>query len=381
MLKRIAIVGYAQSQHQENMRKTREDMVFDVVREAFRKAGILREDIDTVVSASTDVLDGRTISNVFLSMANGSYLKDETKVEEDGTMALYYALMRILAGTHDVAIVSASTQSSTFNPHQVSFLTLDPLFDRQVGLLNDIAAAALQARMYMNKYNVSEEQIAMVSVKNLTNAAQNQNAHRRMPDMTVEEVLDSKPYYDPIRELMMSPMSDGACAVVLAAEEKAREITDKPVWINGAGFCHDGYLRDRNLLTLDSLKTATDKAYEMAGIKDPYSEIDLLEVSEKFAHEELMIYEALGLCRQGKGKVLIEEGVTERYGELPVNPSGGALAADPICATGLARVIEAAKQIRGEADGYQVPDVRRALAHGQFGICAQKNMVYILSKG
>jgi acetyl-CoA C-acetyltransferase len=116
----------------------------------------------------------------------------------------------------------------------------------------------------------------------------------------------------------------------------------------------------------------------MAGIKNPLSELDVAEVSEKFAHEELMIYEALGLCKEGQGKNLIEKGTTRRDGSMPVNPSGGALGADPICATGLIRVIEAAKQIRGEAKGYQVPGVRKALAHGQFGICAQKNTVYIL---
>lgn len=378
MAKRIAIVGYAQCEHVENMRKTREDMVFEVVREAFRHAGILREQLDTVVSASTDFLDGRTISNVFLSMANGAFLKDESKVEEDGTFALYYAVMRLLAGTHDVALVSAHTQGSVFNPHQISYYTLDPLFDRQFGVLNDVALAGLQARRYMDAHGVSEDQIALVSVKNHTNAMDNPWAHRKMPDLTVEEVLESRPYYDPIRELTMSPVSDGACVVLLATEEKAREITDKPVWIEGIGSCQDPYLRDRDLLALGALRSAAGTAYEMAGIREPYAELDCVEVSEKFAHEELMMYEALGLCREGKGKVLIEEGITERFGEIPVNASGGALSADPVCATGLIRVLEAAKQIRGEADGCQIPDVTRALAHGQFGLCAQKNMVLIL---
>jgi acetyl-CoA C-acetyltransferase len=116
----------------------------------------------------------------------------------------------------------------------------------------------------------------------------------------------------------------------------------------------------------------------MAGIKDPSSELQVAEISEKFAHEELMIYEALGLCREGEGKKLLEKGTTAKGGKLPVNPSGGALGADPVCATGLVRVVEAAKQIRGEAAGYQVPKVKKALAHGQFGMCAQKNMVIVL---
>ena len=378
MRRRVAIVGYAQSHHQHNMQKTREDMVYEVCKDALRHADILREDLETVVTASTDFLDGRTISSVFLSMAVGAFMKDESKVEEDGTFALYYALMKILAGTYDVALVEAHTQSSTMNAHQVSYFTLDPLFDRYIGVLNDIAAAALQARAYMNRHNVTEKHLAMVAVKNITNAARNPYAHRKMPDLSVKEVMSSKLLYDPIRELTMSPISDGACAVILASEEKARKFTDRPVWIEGVGICQDYYLRDRNIENLDSLQTAARTAYKMAGIKNPLAELDVAEVSEKFAHEELMIYEALGLCKEGQGKNLMEKGTTRRDGDMPVNPSGGALGADPICATGLIRVIEAAKQIRGEANGYQVPGVRRALAHGQFGMCAQKNTVYIL---
>lgn len=378
MRRRVAIVGYAQSHHQHNMQKTREDMVFEVCKEALHNAGILREHVDTVVTASTDFLDGRTISSVFLSMAVGAFMKDESKVEEDGAFALYYGLMKILAGSHDVALVEAHTQGSTMNAHQVSCFTLDPLFDRSIGVLNDVSAAALQARAYMNRHSVSEKHLAMVAVKNLTNAARNPYAHRKMPDLTEKEVMSSKLYCEPIRELTMAPVSDGACAVILASEEKAKKITDKPVWIEGVGTCQDPYLRDRNIERLDSLQAAARTAYKMAGIKNPLSELDVAEVSEKFAHEELMIYEALGLCKEGEGKKLIEKGTTRKDGDMPVNPSGGALGADPTCATGLVRVIEAAKQIKAEAGRYQVPGVRKALAHGQFGICAQKNIVFVL---
>ena len=378
MLRRIAIVGYAQSHHQYDVQQTREDMVFEVARAALKHAGILREDVGTVVTASTDYLDGRTISNVFLSMAVGAYLKDESKVEEDGAMALQYAMMRLQSGAHDVALVEAHTQAFTFNPHQVSVYTLDPLFDRQIGVLNDVALAAIQARMYMDAYGVSEEELAMVAVKNLANAGHNPHAHRRMQDVTLEEVLESKLYYDPIRELTMSPISDGAAVVILAAEEKARKITDRPVWIEGVGLCADAYIRDRSLTRLDSLKKAAARAFQQAGITDPFNQLDLAEVTERYAHEELMITEALGLCREGKGAALVTNGVTDFEGDFPVNPSGGALGADPICATGLVRVIEAAKQIRGEANGYQIPGANRALAHGQFGMCAQKNAVLVL---
>ncbi len=378
MSKKVAIIGYAQSHHQSDLPKTREDLVFDVVKEALKKADILREDLGTVVTSSTDFLDGRTISNVFLSMAVGAFLKDESKVEEDGTNALFYAMMKLMAGAYEIALVEAHTIGWTFNPHQVAYYAMDPLVERQIGLLNDISAGALQARMYMDKFGVSREDLARVSVKNLTNAASNPFADRRLPEIGIPEVLNSKMYYDPLTELMISPVSDGCAVVILASEEKAKQVCEKPVWIQGAATFQDDYIRDRNLLGLDSLKKSAQAAYHMAGISDPFNELNLAEVSEKYAHEELMIYEALGLCREGKGKMLLEKGITSKCGEFPVNPSGGALGADPVCATGLIRVVEAVRQIRGEADGHQVPGVKRALAHGQFGPCAQKNTVIIL---
>jgi acetyl-CoA C-acetyltransferase len=378
MKNKVAIVGYAQSRHQYDMPKTREDMVFEVCKGAIKNAGITRSDVGAVVNCSTDFLDGRTISSMFLCMAVGAHLKDESKVEEDGAMAMQYAMMKILSQSCDVALVEAHTQGWTFNPHQMWAHTLDPLLDQQVGVMNDVAAAALQADMYMDACGVSEEHLALVSVKNLANAGSNTYAHRRMPDVSIDEVLDSKVYYSPITELMMSPVSDGAAALILASEEVAREICKDPVWIQGLGSCADGYLRDRDLTSMGSLKKAADAAYEMAGITDPFNELDVVEISERYAHEELMAYEALGLCREGKGGALIENGVTDVDGELPVNASGGALGADPVCATGLVRVIEAAKLIRGDDNYSNASGINRALAHGQFGICAQKNIVYIL---
>ncbi|MEX2705560.1 MAG: thiolase family protein [Candidatus Freyrarchaeum guaymaensis] len=378
MREKVAIVGYAQTHHQADIPMTREDMVFEVAKGAAEMAGITREDIDTVINASNDYLDGRTISELFLTMPAGAYLKDYTKVEMDGAFAVFYGMLKILSGTHDIALIVANTQGSTFNPHQVSVYTLDPLFDRQVGVINDVAAAAIQAKMYMNKYDVSEEELAAVSVKNLSNAAKNPYAHRRIPGITLEEVLESKLYYDPVRELTMSPISDGACAVVLASEKKAWELTDNPVWIEGIGSSQDSYLRDRNLTKLEGLEAAAKRAYRMAGIREPFAELDVAEVSERYAHEELMIYEALGFCEEGRGGALMDSCATYLDDQLPVNPSGGALSADPITATGLIRIVEAVMQVRGEANRNQVSGAQLALAHGQTGICAQSNIVYIL---
>ncbi len=375
---KVAVIGYGQVPFGWDLEMTREEMVFEAASRALQNAGIDREDVCTVISASTDFLDGRTISNCMLIGATGGYLKDESKAEEDGMYAVLYAMERLLSGTHEIALVTAHTMSWTFNPHQVSVYMLEPFFDRQNEYLYDISIAAIQARMYMNRYGVDEEDIALVSVKNLRNAARNPFAYAKMPDVTIDEVLDSKLYSDPLRELMIAPVCDGACSVVLATEEKAREICDNPVWIEGVGNCTDAYLRDRDLGKLASLEIAARKAYSMAGVSDPYREIDVVEITERFAHQELMAYEALGLCREGRGRNLVEEEMTEIYGEIPVNPSGGAMAGDAVCATGIARLIEAVKQIRGEAGKYQVDDVSKAVAHAQWGIAAQKNIVFVL---
>ena len=122
------------------------------------------------------------------------------------------------------------------------------------------------------------------------------------------------------------------------------------------------------------MELAVKMAFDMAGIKDPKSAIDLAEFFEAYAHEELIFTEALGLAEKGKGPNLN----SEIGGDFPVNPSGGALGGNPPCATGLIRIIEAAKQIKGEANGYQVKNAKRAIASGQIGMCAQNNIVYIL---
>ncbi len=374
---RIAIVGYAMSKLEQDIEKTREEAVFEVARAALQSTGITREEVDTVISASTDFLDGRTISNCMLIGASGAYLKDESKVEEDGMFAVLYAAQRIMSGIHDIALVVAHTHSWIFNPIQVTRYMLEPWFDRQNDLLNEVTLAALQAKMYMEKSGANDLNFAEVCVKNLRNAVKVPYTFRKFNDVTVEEVLESRIFSDPLTEFMIAPPCDGAAAVVVASEKAVKNMCNDPVWIKGIGNACDNYLRDRDMARLGSLEIAAKSAYKMAEIDDPVRQIDVAEITERFAHQELMAYEALGFCREGKGKVLIEEGITEVYGEIPVNPSGGALAGDPICATGLIRLIEAAKQIRGEAEN-QVDNCKVALAHAQWGLLAQKNIVFVL---
>jgi acetyl-CoA C-acetyltransferase len=375
--KEVAIVGYAQTPYVADFEKSREMMVLEATRAVLDNAGIKREDLDTIITANNDYLDGRTISNMRLVEPAGSWRKNESKVEMDGAFAMLYAVTRILSGDHDIALVLGESQASVYAGILPGIMMLDPTFDRQRWLLNEVSAAALQASAYMNASGASEDQIAGVAAKNLDNASRNPVAMRPMAGADAGKVKASRPLYSPITELMMAPQCDGACALVLASGKAAAKF-DNPVWVKGVGFAHDSYLTERPLDSMSSLKMAADSCYKQAGIEDAASQVDLAEVYERFAHEELMAYEALGLCEPMKGGAFFDSGATKMDGKLPVNASGGALGANVECAAGLARVIEAAMQIRGDAGEHQVEGVKTALAHGQTGICAQENIVFVL---
>jgi len=379
-MEKVGIVGYNQVKLSSDANYGRYEMIFEAVRGAMDKAGLKKKDISTVISCTNDYYDGRTISNCFTVEVGGGYMADETKVEMDGAHAVLYGLMRILSGNHKLAVVWGGSMASCFPYHATRLFETDPTWERQMALVNDVTASGFQMRAYMEKYGISAEEIAKVAVKNRKNSAKNPLAlpESQNPNLTVQDVLNSDIYADPVTELMVAQPCDGVAALLLAPEQQALKITDEPVWITGVGWYQDAYyLGDRDLSTIRSMELAGRKAFDIAGIKSPRNEIDVAELFEAYAHEELILAEALGLVEKGKGPTLN----TEIGGDLPINPSGGALGGNPPCATGLIRIIEAAKQLRGEANGYQVSGAKRAIASGQIGMCAQNSILYVLEKG
>jgi len=199
-------------------------------------------------------------------------------------------------------------------------------------------------------------------------------------DITVKDVLKSEILVDPIRLLDTKPTSDGACAMILAREEKARKLTAKPVWITGISNCYEThYLGDRDLAECEALVSAAQSAYKMAGITNPRKEVDLAEICDEYSYQELLWMEGLGLCGRGEAGKLIDVGVTQLGGQLPVNLSGGMLSGNPTVVAGLARVAEAVLQLQGKAGKRQVPGASVALAHGVTGFCGQHQCVVVLS--
>jgi acetyl-CoA C-acetyltransferase len=336
--------------------------------------------MDNIITNSQDFWDGRTISNRTVSEACGSVLRSESKVAMDGSFAVFYAAMRILSGCYDSCLLVSHCKMSEGDPHVINNAMFDPLYQRIMGF-DELCTCALQARRYMNQHKISEEQCAKVSVKNLKNGKLNPYVHRSM-EVTVDQVMRSAKLADPIKELDAYPVTDGACAMILAIEDKARKWSSTPIWLTGMASRLDSfYLGDRDLAETASLTLAAKKAYQMASVSNPRKEIDLVELSEFYSYQELLWLEGMGFCRPGEAGKILDKGITGLEGELPVNPSGGILSGNPVTVAGAVRVAEAALQLMGKAGGHQVEGARRALAQGHCGPCGQGQCVIILEKG
>jgi acetyl-CoA C-acetyltransferase len=378
MIDPIAIVGVAQTSYERRKKdKTYYDLVYEVTRDALGDAGLTLDDIDGVVTVSNDFWDGRTISGMAVGDAAGVHDKNVSTVSGDGTFGAAYGAMRALGGGGTTLVVVHS-KGSEGDPSTITNGMFDPIFQRLLGI-DYVTSAALQCRRYLEAHGVAEEQLAQVSVKNHGNAGN--NPHAQLPlDLSVADVMASRPIADPLKLLDCSPVSDGAAAIILAPEERAGKAKTRPVWVKGVAHCADEYvLGERDLADPKALRDAAKRAYAMAGVTDPVAELDLIELYDAFSYMEPLWLEGLGVCEPGQGATLIDKGLTTMGGALPVNPSGGVLSAHPVLVAGLARIIEAALQLRGEAGARQVAGAKRALAHGINGPCGQSHCVWVLS--
>lgn len=377
-MRKVAITHVAQSSGVES-RESLMDFTYRVNKEILDKAGLKREDVGCIIAGAADIFhSGLSCANAFDWDGIGAFLKEGSRAEESA-MSFIYGCMRIMSGYYDTVLVTALVKGSE-NPDNDPITSFygDPFYLRPLGV-NESSVAALQMRQYMERYRVTEEQCAKVVVKNLGNALRNPCADRKRR-ISIEDVMRSERVYDPLKALECAPKSDGVVAVLLASESRAKKLTKKPAWLAGYGCSMDHFNPgDRNLLN-GHLRIAAEKAYRAAGIRDPRKRIHVAEVCEPYAFQELLWCEQLGFCNEGKGGHMIDSGMTEMDGELPVNPSGGVLATNPYPARGLYRIAEAALQVKGEAGEHQVGrKVKTALAHSTHGFGGQCHSVVILS--
>jgi benzoylsuccinyl-CoA thiolase BbsB subunit len=224
------------------------------------------------------------------------------------------------------------------------------------------AAFAMLARLHMEKYGKTKEQLAMVSVKNYKNGSLNPRCHMKKK-LTIDEVLNSPMIADPLTRYSCCPVSDGAAAVILASEKVARRFTSKPVELVASVLASGKRTKYRLIHEESEISIrAANAAYEIAGLGP--KDVDVCELHDPFTIAELVHYEDLGFCEKGEGGRFIEEGRSEINGDVAVSPSGGLLAkGHPLGATGIAQVVEIFWQLRGEAGVRQVPNAKVGLAH------------------
>ena len=376
-MEKIAIVGVGQTKYERNKEESFDELVFEAATGALKDAGGEIGDIDNIVTVSNDFWDGRTISSMAIQDAAGSWGKDISTVEGDGTFGALYGMMRILSGSFDTALVVSHMKGSESIMNLITNAMFDPIYQRSLGV-DATSSAALQARSYMEMSGATEEDFALVSVKNHKNAMNNPFAQLPL-DISVDDVMASKKLAEPLKLLDCSPISDGAAAMVLTNEKGGKRFKSNPVWIKGVGYTSDSYnLGYRDLARSRALVEASKKAFSMAGIKDPLKELDVCELYDAYSYMELMWYEGIGLAGEGKGAELIKSGETGVDGNLPVNPSGGVISAHPVLVAGMARLIEATLQVRGDADKRQIKGAKTALAQGINGPCGQAHCIFVV---
>lgn len=343
MKKKVGIVGYALSSFQDEAKESGEEITFRVSRAALDNAGISLEKVHTVVIPTTDAYDGVTISNAWLIPATGGFKKDATRVENGGVAAIFSAFASILSKSAEFVLV-ASADAVAFDDAVVSNGSVDPFFVRPIGV-NNIVFYALVATAYMKANNITERDLALIAAKNYQSGVKNPHAHIRK-NYSVEDILASPMICWPLRSLETAPISKGGAAILLASEERTKELTPNPIWITGIGAgTSPYYVNWKSKLEMAGLRRACANAYKMADIRDPAAEINVAEVFDPFSPFELSTYEALGLCKTGEALELFRSGMTSGDGGKPVNPSGGGLCTNPPSSGGLFRTIQAVEYL------------------------------------
>lgn len=344
----IAIVGWSISPLVRATDQTEAQMLLDVVSGAVADAGITRGDVDFTCAGSCDYVAGQAFSFVVNIDAIGAWPpKRDSHVEMDGAWAMYEAWLRLQLGDIDIACAMGSGRSSTADPALIYPMEMDPFYLAPLGA-DPMSFAALQARALLDAGKVTERQMAEVAARCRRDATANPRA-QVAGDADVDELLRGDYVRAPLRRHDVPPITDGACAVVLARGDRARELCERPAWIRG--FAHVSELHYPGMRDLRSSPSTTSAA-KAAGIEE--APVEVAELHAAFTHEEPLLREALGLGS-----------------EVVVNPSGGPLAANPVMATGLVRIAEAAGQIRHHGR-------HRTLGHATSGPCLQQNLVCIL---
>ena len=386
MARKVCVIGAGLTLFRRRMLETGKELSYEACRMALDSAGIERKEVDSVVMGTApDAFDGVHMKGEYLLDGAAGYKRPYSRVFVGGATGVYTpvsAWWHVASGMSDVCLAVAEEKMSPLQPHpQYAFWSIfDHTIERPLGVTL-LWIFALEMRRYMAVHGIREEEIAQVAVKNKRNALDHPCA--QIPgNITVQDVMNSEPMVWPVKRLDVSPPSDGAAAVILASEEFAKKLTKEPVYVAGCGWNIDStYWTDRDLYYPQYLENAGKMAYKQAGINNPRKEIDVAEVYDPFDYKELHHMEGLQLAKKGEAPKLTTAGVTQRNGELPINPSGGLLGVgNPIAAAGMMKVCEIYFQLTHQAGKRQVKkEVHTGLAQA-WGDLMQYSSVFIMRR-
>jgi acetyl-CoA C-acetyltransferase len=370
MARRAAIIATGQTKHVSKRRDVNiPELISEAVRACLEDAEMKPSDIDAVVFGNMEHFEGvynPILWSVDVIGAIGKHTMMVTTGGTTGASVAHAGYYHAASGCFDTVLCVGWEKQSDGDTTAGLIFQADPLFERS-NMAGAIGSFALGASEYMAEFGITEEQAAMVSVKNRGNGCKNPFSHLQK-EITIEDVMNSRLLAWPIKLLDMCPTSDGACAMIVASEEAAKNKSpNRPAWFKALSTRHDQpFNSDLNgLIQMRSLTDAAKEAYSQAGITDPLKELDVAELYEPCTFAELSWYEALDFCGLGEaGRLMMESGATQMGGELPVNPSGGVISTNCIGATAMLRVAEAAIQIMGKGGERQVDGANTAMATG-----------------
>lgn len=385
-MSKVAIIGAGMTKFVRRAQETSKELAYLAAKAALDSCGMRLSDIECVaVGSAPDAFDGVHQKGEYLADGSGGWNKPTMRVfvgGATGVHAVIHGWYHVASGMFDTCLVVCEEKMSNAMPHaQGFFLTIFDHTTERALHPNLLWIFALEMNRYMTRYGYTKEDMALVAVKNKKNAL-NHPAAQLKQEVTVEDVVNSEIMAYPVSRLDVSPVSDGAVAIILANERIARRITDKPVWIEGVGWCLDtSYWATRDLYYPRYCEIAARQAYSMAGIREPHKEINIAEPYDPFDYKALHHMEGLLLSPRGKTVELLKDGYFDIDGELPMCPSGGLLGVgNPISAAGLMKVAEIFWQLRGEAGKRQVPGTPRLGVAQAWGDLMQVSSVVVLGR-
>jgi acetyl-CoA C-acetyltransferase len=386
-MRKVAVVGAGMTKFVRRALETPKELSFQATKMALDSCEITIDDIDGVCMGSApDAFDGVHMKGEYLSDGSGGWNKPYMRSFVGGGTGVFAPIQgwyHVASGLFDLVLVVAEEKMSSYYPHaQAAFLTIFDHTTERPLKPNLLWIFAIEMNRYMTTYGLEKREIAQVAVQHKRNAANHPCALLGDKNITVEDVMKSEILAWPVQRFDVSPVTDGAVAVVLAAEHIAKRLTDKPVWIEGVGWNVDtAHWTNRDLAYPRYVEYAARQAYEMANITEPRKQIHIVEPYDPFDYKALHHLEGLQLADRGKAVELYIDGTASPSGNMPVCPSGGLLGVgNPIAAAGLMKIAELFWQLRGEAGARQVVgSPRRGLAQA-WGDLMQVGTVVIMGR-